>query len=142
MPQKWRDSPEKVQIHTTLLGGGFGRRANPASDFVVEAVQVAKAAKAPVKVVWTREDDLKGGWYRPMWHDRSRRASMRKASPGVDAHDCWPVHHGRHPVRGIHQNGIDGASVEGAADLIYGFPICRWICTVRKLAFRCNGGVR
>ena len=62
--------PEKVQIHTTLLGGGFGRRANPASDFVVEAVHVAKVAKAPVKVVWTREDDLKGGWYRPMWHDR------------------------------------------------------------------------
>jgi isoquinoline 1-oxidoreductase beta subunit len=46
--------PENVQMHTTLLGGGFGRRANPASDFVVEAVQVAKAAKAPVKVVWTR----------------------------------------------------------------------------------------
>src|SRR5437899_1361851 len=63
-------TPEKVQIHTTLLGGGFGRRANPVSDFVVEAVHVAKIAKAPVKVVWTREDDLAGGWYRPMWHDR------------------------------------------------------------------------
>jgi isoquinoline 1-oxidoreductase subunit beta len=63
-------SPEKVQIHTTLLGGGFGRRANPASDFVIEAVQVAKVAKAPVKVVWTREDDTQCGWYRPMWHDR------------------------------------------------------------------------
>jgi len=62
--------PEQVRIHTTLLGGGFGRRANPASDFVVEAVQVAKAAKVPVKVVWTREDDLRGGWYRPMWYDR------------------------------------------------------------------------
>src|SRR4029077_4860593 len=44
--------PEKVQIHTTLLGGGFGRRANPASDFVREGVHVAKVAKAPVKVVW------------------------------------------------------------------------------------------
>src|SRR5437879_1548365 len=54
-------APEKVQIHTTLLGGGFGRRANPASDFVVEAVEVAKVARAPVKVVWTRGDDLKGG---------------------------------------------------------------------------------
>src|SRR5438445_6061392 len=62
--------PDKVQIHTTLLGGGLGRRANPASDFVREAVHVAKVAKAPVKEVWTREDDLKGGWYRPMWHDR------------------------------------------------------------------------
>src|SRR2546429_9059058 len=62
--------PEQVQIHTTLLGGGFGRRANPASDFVSEAVHVAKVAGAPVKVAWTREDDLAGGWYRPMWHDR------------------------------------------------------------------------
>ena len=57
--------PEKVQIHTTYLGGGFGRRANPQSDFVVEAVHVAKAAGVPVKVVWTREDDMQGGWYRP-----------------------------------------------------------------------------
>ena len=62
--------PEEVKIHTTLLGGGFGRRANPQSDFVVEAVQVAKAVKKPVKVIWTREDDIKGGYYRPMWSDR------------------------------------------------------------------------
>src|SRR5207248_11369799 len=55
----------KVQIHTTFLGGGFGRRANPQSDFVSEAVHVAKAAGGPVKVVWTREDDMQGGWYRP-----------------------------------------------------------------------------
>jgi isoquinoline 1-oxidoreductase beta subunit len=53
---------EKVQLHTTFLGGGFGRRANPQSDFVVEAVHVAKAAGAPVKVIWTREDDMRGGW--------------------------------------------------------------------------------
>src|SRR5207249_8824916 len=57
--------PEKVHTHTTYLGGGFGRRANPQSDFVVEAVHVAKAAGVPVKVVWTREDDMQGGWYRP-----------------------------------------------------------------------------
>jgi isoquinoline 1-oxidoreductase beta subunit len=62
-------SNDKVQLHTTFLGGGFGRRANPQSDFVVEAVEVAKAVGAPtkVKVVWTREDDMKGGWYRPMF---------------------------------------------------------------------------
>ena len=62
--------PEQVKIHTTFLGGGFGRRANPQSDFVVEAVKVAKGAKKPVKVIWTREDDIKGGYYRPMWYDR------------------------------------------------------------------------
>ena len=58
---------EKVQLHTTFLGGGFGRRANPQSDFVVEAVHIAKAVGAPakVKVIWTREDDMQGGWYRP-----------------------------------------------------------------------------
>jgi len=64
------DASEKVQIHTTLAGRRVGGARIRASDFVREAVHVAKVAKAPVKVVWTREDDLKGGWYRPMWHDR------------------------------------------------------------------------
>src|SRR6266699_1655942 len=68
---------EKVQIHTTFLGGGFGRRATPKSDFVVEAVHVAKAAGHPVKVVWTREDDMQGGWYRP--------AFLHAIVGGVDA---------------------------------------------------------
>jgi isoquinoline 1-oxidoreductase subunit beta len=70
---------EKVQLHTTFLGGGFGRRANPQSDFVVEAVHVAKAAGAPVqvKVIWTREDDMQGGWYRP--------AFLHAIEGGVDA---------------------------------------------------------
>ncbi|MDD5170376.1 MAG: molybdopterin-dependent oxidoreductase, partial [Syntrophales bacterium] len=62
--------PEAVNIHTTYLGGGFGRRANPYADFVSEAAHVAKKLQKPVKVVWTREDDIKGGYYRPMWYDR------------------------------------------------------------------------
>jgi isoquinoline 1-oxidoreductase beta subunit len=66
--------PEKVRIHTTLLGGGFGRRANPASDFVTEAVAVAKAAGRPVLTVWTREDDVRGGYYRPQGHVRMTAA--------------------------------------------------------------------
>src|SRR5205814_8974434 len=60
--------PEQVQIHTTLLGGGLGRRANPASDFVSEAAYVAKAAGVPVKVIWTLEDDMHGGYYRPLYY--------------------------------------------------------------------------
>ncbi len=68
---------EKVQLHTMFLGGGFGRRANPQSDFVVEAVHVAKAAGAPVKVIWTREDDMRGGWYRP--------AFLHSIEGGIDA---------------------------------------------------------
>src|SRR5205807_4754574 len=62
-----------------LLGGGFGRRANPASDFIIEAVNVAKVAKAPVKVVWTREDDLAGGWYRPMWHEDRKSTRLNSS---------------------------------------------------------------
>jgi isoquinoline 1-oxidoreductase beta subunit len=116
--------PESVQMHTTLLGGGFGRRANPASDFVVEAVHVAKAAKAPVKVVWTREDDLKGGWYRPMWHDRFVAGLDASGNPVVWTHTIvgQSIMQGTlFEAYGI-KDGVDAASVEGAADLLYGIP--------------------
>src|SRR5881296_2113722 len=113
--------PEQVQIHTTLLGGGFGRRANPTSDFVSEAVYVAKAANAPVKTVWTREDDVHGGYYRP--------AYLHRARIGLGA-DGLPVAW-RHTVVGqsilvgtpfepfLVKNGIDATSVEGASDAPY-----------------------
>ena len=116
--------PEKVQIHTTLLGGGFGRRANPNSDFVVEAVHVAKAAKAPVKVVWTREDDVRGGWYRPMWHDRFVAGLDANGDPIAWTHTIV----GQSIMQGTLfeaftiKDGIDSTSVEGAADVLYGFP--------------------
>jgi isoquinoline 1-oxidoreductase beta subunit len=115
---------EQVQIHTTLLGGGFGRRANPASDFVIEAVQVAKAAKVPVKVVWTREDDIRGGWYRPMWYDRMVGGVDAAGNPVAWTHTIV----GQSIMQGTMfepfgiKNGIDGSSVEGAADLLYGIP--------------------
>jgi isoquinoline 1-oxidoreductase beta subunit len=115
---------EQVQIHTTLLGGGFGRRANPASDFVIEAVQVAKAAKVPVKVVWTREDDIRGGWYRPMWYDRMVGGVDAAGNPVAWTHTVV----GQSIMQGTMfepfgiKNGIDGSSVEGAADLLYGIP--------------------
>ena len=62
--------PEQVTLHTVMAGGGFGRRGVPTSDFIVEAVNIAKAYKGaghagPVKMVWSREDDIKGGYYRP-----------------------------------------------------------------------------
>lgn len=62
--------PENVVLNTMVAGGGFGRRAVPTSDYIVEAVNVAKALRAsgknvPVKIVWSREDDIKGGYYRP-----------------------------------------------------------------------------
>ena len=118
--------PEKVQIHTTYLGGGFGRRANPQSDFVVEAVYVAKAAGAPVKVIWTREDDMQGGWYRP--------AFLHAIAGGVDANGKPMVWRSRlvgqsimagtmfAAMMGMDKKGYDPASVEGADDLPYEIP--------------------
>jgi isoquinoline 1-oxidoreductase subunit beta len=115
---------DKVQIHTTLLGGGFGRRANPASDFVMEAVNVAKVAKTPVKVVWTREDDLKGGWYRPMWHDRFAAGLDASGNPVAWTHTIvgQSIFAGTAFASFGIKDGIDAASVEGAADILYGIP--------------------
>ena len=116
--------PEQVTLHTTLLGGGFGRRANPASDFVTEATEVAKAAKVPVKVVWTREDDLHGGWYRPMWYDHFAAGLDASGNPVAWTHTIV----GQSIMTGTMfesfgvKNGIDSTSVEGAADLLYGIP--------------------
>ena len=64
-------APEKVQVHVQMAGGGFGRRGLLTSDFVVEACGVVKAAQAagiqaPIRTLWSREDDIKGGYYRPM----------------------------------------------------------------------------
>jgi isoquinoline 1-oxidoreductase beta subunit len=115
--------PEQVQIHTTLLGGGFGRRANPASDFIVEAVHVAKAAKVPVKVVWTREDDTRGGYYRPMWYDRMVAGVDAAGNPVAWTHTIvgQSIMEGT-PFTAFIKDGIDVSSVEGAADLLYGIP--------------------
>jgi isoquinoline 1-oxidoreductase beta subunit len=115
---------EKVQIHTTFLGGGFGRRATPTSDVVVEAVAIAKAVKAPVKLIWTREDDMKGGYYRPMWH--SRMGAALDAQNGVTAWTHTIV--GQSFIAGtpfepfIIKDGIDGTSVEGGAEVPYAIP--------------------
>jgi isoquinoline 1-oxidoreductase subunit beta len=112
--------PEQVKIHTTFLGGGFGRRANPASDFVAEAVHVAKAAGVPVKVVWTREDDMRGGYYRPMW---AHKLSVGLGPDGLPA--AWrqqivgqSIMEGT-PFAMMIKDGIDETSVEGVADSPY-----------------------
>src|SRR2546425_11042126 len=116
--------PEKVQIHTTLLGGGFGRRANPASDFVVEAMHVAKVAKAPVKVVWTREDDLAGGWDRPMWRDRFAAGLDADGNARAWTHTIvgQSITQGTPFEAYTIKDGVDSTSVEGAADILYGIP--------------------
>lgn len=116
--------PEQVEIHTTFLGGGFGRRANPRSDFVIEAVQVAMAVAQPVKVVWTREDDMRGGNYRPMWADHIEVGIAKDGKPLAWKHTLV----GQSIIADtafagfLIQNGIDVTSVEGAATLPYMIP--------------------
>ena len=115
--------PEQVEIHTTFLGGGFGRRANPASDFVVEAAEVAKVVKKPVMTVWTREDDIKGGYYRPFWYDRLEAAVDSQGNPVAWKHTIAGQSILKDTVfSGMIVNGIDAVSVEGAADIPYAIP--------------------
>ncbi len=119
--------PQQVEINTMLLGGGFGRRANPHSDFVVEAAQVAKALKKPVKVIWTREDDMRGGYYRPLWYSRLAAGLDGGGKPVVWIHRIvgQSIIAGTAFEEALLHNGIDGTSVEGAAELPYAIPNLR-----------------
>ncbi len=121
-------TPDKVTIHTTLLGGGFGRKANPTSDFIVEAVHVSKAAGGvPVRVVWTREDDMRGGFYRPR--------TVVTAKVGVDGAGklvAWENHIvNQSIIKGtafepmMFKDNVDATQVEGLADLPYAVPNVR-----------------
>lgn len=134
----------KIKVHTTFLGGGFGRRFE--QDFVADAVQCSKAMRAPVKVIYTREDDMQHDFYRP--------ATYNKLAAGLDA-DGMPIawtHHivgpsimqralpGMAPqlmpnwLPNSFERGLGGAaawamgfqtdatSVEGAANLPYAIP--------------------
>ena len=115
--------PEQVSIHTQFLGGGFGRRATPASDVVSEAVHVAKAVGggAPVKVVWTREDDMRGGYYRPMWIHRARIGLGKDGLPVAWRQTIvgQSIVEGTLFAKAMIKDGVDGTSVEGAADSPY-----------------------
>jgi len=112
--------PEQVKVNTTFLGGGFGRRANPNNDFVSEAVHLAVATRKPVKVVWTREDDIRGGYYRPMWVSRLRAGLDANGRLTAWAHTIvgQSILAGT-PFSGMIKNGVDETSVEGAADSPY-----------------------
>ncbi len=111
--------PEKVFIHSQFMGGGFGRRGM--TDFVSEAVEVSKAIGAPVKVTWSREDD--------MHHDNYRTASYSRFTAGLDK-DGWPVAWSNRVVSPSitnssgqpPKNGIDRTSTEGSHDMGYGIP--------------------
>ncbi len=106
--------PDKIQIHTMFLGGGFGRRGG--DDFVAEAVEISKAIGKPVKLTWSREDDMQHDLYRP--------ASYTKFAGALDQ-DGWPVAWDTRVVCGSFgglRNGVDRTSVEGIIDLEYTIP--------------------
>jgi isoquinoline 1-oxidoreductase subunit beta len=118
--------PEQVKLNQLYAGGSFGRRANPKSDFVLEAAAIAKAigGKAPVKLVWGREDDMRARWYRPMYY--------HTLQAGLDAQGnlvAWKhVIVGQSILAGtafesmMVKDGVDVTSVEGAATLPYAIP--------------------
>ncbi len=113
---------ERVRVHTTELGGGFGRRQE--NDFVAEAVHLSREAGRPVKVIWSREDDTRHGFYRP-----ATRHHLTAALSAAGELVGW-THH----VVGLSiaewkfnyaADEIDPWLVEGAADLPYGIPNIR-----------------
>jgi len=118
--QKAGVPPEKVSIDTLMLGGGFGRRGS--ADFVGEAVEISKAVGTPVKLTWTREDDIAYDTFRP--------ASRTQFAAGLDK-DGWPVAITARSVCPSVQagggkpqsaDGLDRTGVEGIFDLEYGIP--------------------
>ena len=114
--------PEQVKVHTTFLGGGFGRRA--AQDFVVAALEASKAVGAPVKVIYSREDDMRAAFYRPI--------SYTEVTGGVDEQGNAVLLTGKIVVpslaeftgfkRLVRPDGVDRVAVEGLADVAYAIP--------------------
>jgi isoquinoline 1-oxidoreductase subunit beta len=117
--------PEQVTFHTEFAGGGFGRRAVIDSHVQREAALIAKRLRGtPVKLIWTREDDVRGGYYRPM---HAHRVEIGIGADGMPS--AW-----RHVIVGqslvagtpfaamMIKNGVDNSVVEGAADTSYSIP--------------------
>jgi isoquinoline 1-oxidoreductase beta subunit len=108
--------PERVDLHITQIGGGFGRRGEEQGNYISEAAELAKRIGMPVKVTWTREDDLSHDYYRP--------AAYAEMSGAIDAAG-WPVAFSAKvacPSLGHTRDGVDGVAVSGLSDLPYEFP--------------------
>jgi isoquinoline 1-oxidoreductase subunit beta len=112
--------PEKVIVHNHLIGGGFGRRLE--ADGAVRAVEIAKHVDGPVKVVWTREEDIQHDMYRPYWFDRisaglddkGRPVAWKNRFAGSSVIARW--------LPPAFKDGLDPDSTEGAIDLVYNLP--------------------
>ena len=117
---------EQVEIKTMLAGGSFGRRATPTAEMATEAAHVMKAAKhqGPIKMVWSREDDIRGGRYRPVFVHR-----VKAGIDGAGAVVAWEhVLAGQSFIIGtafekmLVKDGIDATMVEGVSNLAYAVP--------------------
>ncbi|MFK7824291.1 MAG: molybdopterin cofactor-binding domain-containing protein [Oligoflexales bacterium] len=118
--------PKQVEIETTLAGGSFGRRATPVADLVGEAAHILKAAKQlgrPIHLVYTREDDIQSGYYRPMFVHRVQLGLDKNGEITAWKHRIVGQSLLRNtPFAGMIKNGIDNTSVEGVEGLVYKIP--------------------
>jgi len=111
---------EKVVVHNHLLGGGFGRRLEV--DYVTQAVRIAKQVDAPVKVVWTREEDVQHDVYRPYYYDRIAAGLDPRGTPVAWTHRIvGPAIIARY-LPPAFKDGIDIDAVDGAVQLLYDIP--------------------
>lgn len=118
-------SGDKVTIHTVFAGGGFGRRANPASDYVLESVQIARQLpNTPVKLVWSREDDMQAGYYRPAYVHKLSAALDAAGKPSAMKIRIagQSIMAGTSMAAMMVRDGIDNTSVEGLTEFAYEVP--------------------
>jgi isoquinoline 1-oxidoreductase subunit beta len=111
---------DKIVVHNHLIGGGFGRRLDV--DGVVRAVQIAQQVDGPVKVVWTREEDVQHDMYRPYWFDRMSAGLDAKGKPVAWSHRFAGSSVMARWAPPFFNNGLDPDTTEGAIDLVYGLP--------------------
>jgi isoquinoline 1-oxidoreductase beta subunit len=118
-------TPDKVKLHVMKTGGSFGRRAVSDADLIVEAVATAKALGPgkPVKIQWTRENDMRGGRYRPAYV-HAIKAGLDKDGKliALQDHIVGQSILGGSPFAAMIENGVDATSVEGASNLPYAIP--------------------
>ena len=111
---------EKVVVHNHLLGGGFGRRLE--HDYVTQAVRIAKQVDGPVKVVWTREEDVQHDVYRPYYYDRLAAGLDARGQPIAWTHRLVGPSILARWAPPAFQNGLDGDALDGAVHLVYDIP--------------------
>ena len=113
--------PEQVKVNTMFMGGGFGRRTTFTSDFVSEAVHIAKASGKNIKLIFTREDDMRAGYYRPAFFHKVKVGIGEDGLPIAWKHNIvgQSIHEQGTPYTRFIVNGIDGTSVEGVRNSPY-----------------------